>query len=637
MTCRFVARLASASFILSLALVSLGGPGSAQAASPLTIAVDASDAPQGIDHVVVTMPATPGAFTFVYPHWIPGYHGPVGPVEDVVSLNVSVNGTQIPWRRDLVDFYAFHTNLPAGANRLRVAFDVVRADSRTGELSPVGDANIAVLEYSMFAMYPQGGVAMDIPVDATLKLPDGWNFGTALPVASRSGSSVAFARASLYTVVDSPIESGRFYRAIPLGGEHELDVAADSASALAIAPSVLTGMQHLVAEGPALYGVKHYRDYHFLLALSDNIALQGVEHHESSDNRDFEEYLTDPAKFRADVSDLMSHEYSHSWNGKYRRPAGLFVANYQDAERTDLLWVYEGLNEYLGRLLSTRARLNSFGDELEALANSAAMMDYERGRDWRPLQDTADEAPLAYMSPEQWYELRRSARDFYTEGHLLWLEVDVTIRKLTKGSRSIDDFCKLWAAGGSPTPSVKTYTAQDVYALLNQVAPYDWAAFFEQRIAQIRPHAPLGGITGGGYTLVFDANRGEVAKQQEEDFKTANFLYSLGLTISSESGDEGRVRDVVPRSPADAAGIAPDMKIIAVNGRKYTLDLLHRIVKESAGSKGPIELIVSNGDFFKVAEVEWNGGERYPHLKRDPSTPDLLNAIYAPKTFVPSH
>ncbi len=630
--------MTSALFFLSLALLLAGRPGSAQSGPPLTIAVDASSAPRGIYHVVVTMPAAPGPFTFVYPKWIPGYHGPVGPVEDVVNLYVSANGTQIPWRRDLVDFYAFHTNVPAGANRLRVTFDVVRAKSNTGEFSPVGDANIAVLEYSTFAMYPQGGVAMDIPVDATLKLPDGWNFGTALPVASRSGSNVTFARASLYTVVDSPIESGRFFRAIPLGGEHELDVAADSASALEIAPSVLTGMQHLVAEGPALYGVKHYRDYHFLLALSDSIGVQGIEHHESSDNRDFEEYLSDPARFRADITDLMSHEYSHSWNGKYRRPADLFVADYQAPERTDLLWVYEGLNEYLGRVLSTRARLNSFDDELEALADSAAMMDYERGRDWRPLQDTADEAPLAYLSPDQWYELRRKANDFYTEGHLLWLEVDVTIRKLTNGARSIDDFCKLWAAGGSTTPSVKTYTATDVYALLNQVAPYDWAAFFEQRVGQIRPHAPLGGITGGGYTLVFDGNQSEVAKQQEEDFKTANFLYSLGLAISNDPddpGSAGMVKDVVPGSPADVAGIAPDMKIIAVNGRAYSLDLLHRTVKESAGSKGPVEMIVANGDFFKVVEIKWNGGERYPHLKRDPSKPDVLQAIYAPKTFTP--
>jgi len=634
MPCRCVARLTSAAFLFALAFLFLGQPARAQSAAPLSVAVDASNAPLGIYHVVVTMPAAPGPFTFVYPKWIPGYHTASGPIEDVVSLVVSAGGVNLPWRRDLVDFYAFHTTVPAGANRLSVAFDVVRASSITGEFAPIGDANIAVLEFSTFVMYPQGGIATDIPVDAAVKLPAGWNFGTALQVASRSDSSVTFARTSLYTLVDSPIESGLFFRAIPLGGEYELDVAADSTSALAIASPILTGMQHLVAEGPALYGSKHYRSYHFLLALSDSIPLQGIEHHESSDDRDVEAYLRDPDQFRANVTDLMSHEFSHSWNGKYRRPADLFVPDFQAPQRTDLLWVYEGLNDYLGQLLATRARLNSFEDQLENLASVAAAMEYERGRDWRPLQDTADEAPLAYFAPPEYYQLRRKAFDFYTEGNLLWLEADVTIRKLTHGARSLDDFCKLWAAGGSTTPSVKPYVAADVYTLLNQVAPYDWRSFFEQRVGQIRPHAPLGGITGGGYTLVFDGNQSEPDKTREADTKMANFLYSLGFTISLE---DGTVQNVIPRSPAAAAGIVDGMKVIAVGGRKYTGDLLHLVVKESVGAKGPIELIVSSTDFFKVVEVQWNGGERYPHLKRDSSTLDVLSAIYAPKTFVPAH
>jgi predicted metalloprotease with PDZ domain len=622
----------SAAVVAGLLLASAPGV-RAQGVAPLTVAVDATSAPLGIYHVDVTMPAAPGAFTFVYPKWIPGYHGPTGPVEDVVSLNVSAGGATLPWRRDLVDFYAFHTTVPAGVTSIRVTFDVVRAPSRTGQIAPVGDANIAVLEYSTFAMYPQGAVAMETPVDASLKLPDGWNFGTALPVKSRSGSSVAFARTNLYTLIDSPIESGIYYRAIPLGGNHELDVAADSEGALNIDPSVLTGMRHLVAEGPALYGVEHYRDYHFLLSLSDAIPGEGIEHHESSDNRDVEDYLSDADKFRKHGTDLMSHEYSHSWNGKYRRPADLFVANYQDPERTDLLWVYEGLNEYLGQVLSTRARLNSFDDELENLGDTAAYLDYERGREWRPLQDTADAAPMGYMSPRAYGLLRRNAGDFYAEGDLVWLEADVTIRKLTHGARSLDDFCKLWAAGGSTTPSVKTYVAADVYALLNQVVPYDWAGFFAHRIGQIQPHAPLGGITGGGYELIYDGTQSDLQSASEGDSKSANFRYSLGFSISTVSGT---VFDVVPQSPADKAGIAPGMTIVAVDGRKFSADLLHKIVKASTTAKGPIEFIVSNSDFFKTVDVQWTGGERYPHLKRVAAEPDLLQAIYAPKTFKPA-
>ncbi|HMD02370.1 MAG TPA: hypothetical protein VKG44_05335, partial [Candidatus Baltobacteraceae bacterium] len=569
-------------------------PAQAQSIAQMTVVLDATQAPRKIFHVQVTMPAIPGAFTFVYPKWIPGYHSSTGPIEDVVNLHVSANGTALAWRRDLVDFYAFHTSVPQGANRLSVDFDVVGAPSNTAELSPVTSPNIAILEYSCFVMYPQGAVASDLSVEASLKLPDEWDFGTALPVRARNGANVAFASVPLSMLVDSPIEAGRFFRAFPLGGEHELDLAADSEAALAIDSRVLGGLKHLVVEGPALYGDKHYRDYHFLLSLSETIEFEGVEHHESSDNRASEQYVVDPENFR-DFPDLLSHEYSHSWNGKYRRPADLFVPNYQAPELTDLLWVYEGLNEYVGQLLSTRARMNVFGDELDSLARAAASMDYERGRDWRPLQDTADFAPLGFFSPAPYNARRRNAGDFYTEGNLIWLEADVRIRRLSHGSKSLDDFLKLWAAGGSTTPSVKTYVAADVVSLLNQVVAYDWAGFFRERVGQVRVRAPLDGITLGGYRLVFNDTVPRAFERSESEgeggHKRTDLRYSLGFTLTSDSGV---ILDVLPDSPAAKAGLAPSMQILAVNGRKWSVELLHRAIKSAKGGTAPIQLIVSN-------------------------------------------
>jgi len=618
----------------ALWLVAPAPPAIAQSGAPLRLAVDASQATQKIYHVKVTMPAQAGPFTFVYPKWIPGWHGPVGPVADVVSLRVLAGSAPLAWRRDLVDFYAIHTDVPAGAASLEVDFDVVGARATTGEMDVPSTENLLLLQWSSFLMYPNGAVADTFPVSATLKLPAGWSFGTALPVQSREGSAIAFQTVSLTTLVDSPLNASRFFKAVPLGGEHELDIAADSAAALAFPPEFLTGMQHLVSEGPALYGNKHYRNYHFLLTLSDTVEPNGIEHHESSDNRADEKYLTDPVDFKS-FADLMPHEFSHSWNGKYRRPATLLVDDFQKPERTDLLWVYEGLNQYVGEVLTTRARLTSLRDQMEALAISAAQMDVQSGRSWRPMRDLADEAPLLYNAPGAYYELRRNAGDFYTEGNLIWLDADVTIRRLSGGARSLDDFLKRWASGGGTTPSVKTYTIDDVVATLNAVAPNDWAGFFRERIATVQPRAPLGGISAGGWRLIYGATATDLFKANETSRKAADFRYSLGIVVSTDpTGDnDGSIRDVVLESPAFAAGLAPGMRIVAVDGRHWSADLLHQALPAAKARRTPIELIVTNGDFFKTVQLPWYEGERFPRLERVPGAPDLLTRIYAPKTF----
>jgi len=614
-------------------------PAAGETPPPLHVAVDATRAAQKIFHVRESMPAAPGAFTFVYPEWIPGYHGPVGPIEDVVDLHVRANGTVLEWRRDLVDMYAVHTTVPAGASSIDVEFAVVGADSRNGQNQPLSTTQLAIAEYSDFVLYPAGATAEGTRVDASLTLPHGWGFGTALPVASHTGDTIEFAPASLYTLVDSPVIAGAHVKAFPLGDKQELDVSAESDAALEIAPAYLAGMKHLVAEGPALYGGKHFRDYHFMLTLSDPIGYEGIEHHESSDDRAAERYAIDDKVYRTGA-DLLPHEYSHSWNGKYRRPADLAVPDYQAPEKTDLLWVYEGLNQYNGEKLATRARISSFADELDTLAMTAAEMDSESGRDWRPVRDTADGAPFLYQAPNAFYEQRRSASDFYAEGDLIWLDADVTIRRLTHDAKSLDDFCRLRGNGSDTTsvPKVLPYSKDDVLALLNAVVPYDWSGFFAKRIDAVQPRAPLGGIEGGGYELVYTSKPSTLERLRDDDGHTFDALYSFGATFANgEPGGaaDGTIRNILTASPAFAAGLAPGTHVIAVDGRKWSAENFRDALVAHKGGHEPMQLIVEIDDRYRTVDVPVYTGERFPHLVRDATRPDELAKIYAPKTFVP--
>ena len=608
----------------------------AQAAPGATIAlaVDATQTAQKLYRVRERIDGlAPGPFAFVYPKWIPGYHSAVGPIEGVVSLKVSTSGQTLDWRRDLVDAYEVHTTLPAGASSAEIDFDVVGADSRSGQIEPESTSQTADIEFSNFIVYPAGAVATQTSVAASLTLPAGWTFGTALPVSAASGATVTFKPASLYTVVDSPVIAGAHEKSYALSPLEELDISGDSAQSVEPTARFLTGMKHLVAEAPALYGGRHYRDYHFLLTVSDPIGFEGIEHHESSDNRAPEDYVEKDENYLA-ATDLLAHEYSHSWNGKYRRPADLATPDYQAPELTDLLWVYEGLNEFNGEKLATRARINTVATQRDKLAMTAANMDYEVGRKWRPIRDTADGAPFLYGTPREYYNLRRSAGDFYAEGDLIWLDADVTIRKLSGGTKSLDDFCKLWG-NGSDTASVpifKGYDRAEVIGLLNRVMPYDWAGFFKARIDDVSEHAPLGGIENGGYKLVYTEMPSEVEKKENEDRKVVDERFSIGLSASAENG---RVGDVLVNSAAFAAGLAPGDTIVAVDGRKFKADVLTDAIKAHKGGSTPLSLIYNDGDYFRTASIDARSGERYPHLVRVAGAPDILKDVYAPRTFVP--
>lgn len=594
--------------------------------------VDASDAPAKLFRAKLMIPVAPGPLTLHYPKWIPGEHGPTGPINGLTGLKVTAGGQVLQWRRDDVDTFAFHVLVPAGVKELEVALDYASPSERGGfTAGATASAHMMVLSWNWLLLYPQGYEADQIFYRASLRLPAGWQTGSALPVASRSGNTVDYQNASLYTLIDSPVIAGRYFRALPLTSPGakpavELDIAADSAAALEMSPQLEQHFRQLVAEATGLFGATHYRDYHFLLSLSDHVAHFGLEHHESNDSRTRERSLVNP-ELTLLMAVLLPHEYTHSWNGKYRRPQGLTTPDYSEAMKGELLWVYEGLTDYLGEILSARSGLRTPQQFRDALAMTAAQMEHHSGRTWRPLIDTAIDAQDLYDSPPDWKNWRRSV-DFYQEGDLVWLDADMTIRRLTGGKRSLDDFCKLFAGPPSlpldQVPAARSYDFNEILTLLNQVAPYDWRKFWDDRLWSTSPHAPLAGIEAGGWRVVFNENPSELMRASEEADRTMDLTYSLGIVLENS---DGRIQDVAMDSPAAKAGIGPGMKLVAVNGRAWNSEVLRDALSAAKTAFEPLQLLIENSDFFKTYAVDYHGGNRYPHLVRSDDGPDVLSEI----------
>ncbi|MGH9518665.1 MAG: M61 family peptidase [Terriglobales bacterium] len=594
----------------------------ALAQTPIRLTVDASQAPLKLIHSTMVFPVRPGPLTLYYPKWIPGEHEPDGPIGNLVSLRFTANGKAVPWTRDTLDVFIFHVEVPPGASQLDASFDYIEGSA--GEYTAGGSATdkLVDLNWNQNLLYLASPAAKEQMVQATLILPPDWNFGTAMPVRRASGNRIEFQTATLNRLVDSPVIAGEYYRSwnITPPGEpihHELDIVADSAAALALPPKVEQGMVNLVAETGKLFGSRHYRDYHFLLTLSDHVAHFGLEHHESDDSRLPERVLQGPDAAYV-VGELLPHEFIHSWNGKFRRPADLASPPYQAAMQDDLLWVYEGLTDFLGNFEAARSGLWSDTQYRQFLANTAAQLGAGRpGRTWRPLLDTAVAVPGLFENGDpHWINWRRDV-DYYPEGDLIWLEVATIIHEQSHGAKSMEDFFHLFYGGPNNGPELKTYTFDQLVEALNQVVPYDWAKYFHQRLDSLSPVPPLGGIEAGGWKFVLD---GEAAKG------AGNLSYSIGLTL----GANGAVEDSIVNGPAYKAGIVPGMRVIGVNGRVYTRDRLDDAVIASAHATAPIALLVVSDDYYRTALVDYHGGPMAPRLERNLSTPDYLEQLLRP-------
>jgi len=600
-------------------------------AQSIRLHVDLTDAPRNLYHAKLSIPATPGAMTLVFPKWIPGNHRPSGPIAALTGIRFEAAGKPLVWQRDDVDMYAFHVTVPDAAHELDVSLDAITSSDSAGGGGPAASSNLLDLNWNAIVLYPQGADSGAVEFVPSVRLPAGWKFGTALVPAHASGDEVEFAPVSLTTLVDSPLIAGVHYLRIDLTTAaetpaHEMDLVADSEADLAMKPEHLAAYRKLVAETGALFGARHYRQYHFLYTLSDQVGEHGLEHHESNDSVAAERTLLDPDLHMLYAS-LLPHEFAHSWNGKYRRPAGLATRNYQEPMIGDLLWVYEGLTDYLGNLLAERSGLLSEEQYREALASSGASLDHRSGRIWRPLEDTARSVQMLRLMGPQWSNWRRSL-DYYPEGELIWLEVDAIIRQQTHRQHSLDDFCRRFHGGQSGPPMVVSYTFDDVVRALNEVTPYDWASLLRDRVGSTSTHAPLGGIERDGWRLVYNDQPNAFTKALEKLAKFSDFSYSLGFTVA----EDGKLDDVIVGSPAYQSGIGPGMKLVAVNGRKWTPPVLHAAIKAAQGTATPIELLVENAQFFQDYSISYHEGDKNPHLERVSGQPDLLNLLLKPLT-----
>ena len=600
------------------------------ASQTIHLHVDLTDAPRNLYHAKEQIPVHAGEFSLVFPEWIPGNHRPSGPIAALAGIRMEAAGRPLAWQRDDVDMYQFHVVIPPGVDMLDVSMDAITTQDSAGGGGPAASSNILDLNWNAILLYPKGTRSDDVTFASSITLPAGWKFGTALPVAHIHGDDVEFAPTSLTTLIDSPVIAGVHFRRIELTkpGEtpvHQMDLVADADDDLNMSPQDLAAFKKLVAETGALFGARHYRHYDFLLTLSNQVGGHGLEHHESNDSAADERSLVDP-NLRMLFASLVPHEFAHSWNGKYRRPAGLATPNYQEPMKGDLLWVYEGLTDYLGNVLAARSGLWNDDQFREALADTAAMLDHRTGREWRPLEDTARSVQILRMlNSPAWVNWRRSL-DYYPEGDLIWLEVDATIRQQTHNQRSLNDFCRLFEGGESGPPKVVPYTFDDVVHALNQVAPYDWKALLSERVNDTSMHAPLGGIEHSGWRLVYNDQPNAFDKELEKIAKFSDFSYSLGFTV----GQDGKFRDVILGSPAYKAGLGPNMKLLAIDGRKWSPELLHDAVRDAKGSDQPIDLLVENAEFYKTYSIAYHDGDKNPHLERVADQPDLLGDILKP-------
>jgi predicted metalloprotease with PDZ domain len=601
---------------------------------PITLEVDASNVANRVVHTHMRLPVTPvggGEVTIAYPRWQMGGHAPLGRVSMLTEIHFRAGEKVLPWRRDLLNADQFHVAVPPGQRTVDVDFDV---------LVPPPGANIAlsserllILRWEHFLVYIAGVPIWDIPVNVSLRLPADWQFATALPLEHQNGSAMRFNTASLETVVDSPVLTGRYMRKFDLTpGQpvaHEFDVAAESEDALLRDGPLVDKFRGLVKQAQLMFGAEHYRNYHFLARATDYTIGGGIEHHESDD--------TDlPANFFQDRvlqvgrAAMLPHEYAHSWNGKFRRPADLHTKDFQEPQKTDLLWVYEGLTNYLGIVLAARSNLSSPEETRDSIAADAAYLDHQTGRAWRPLQDTADAEPdnmmVLFANKPDWNSWLRS-NEFYAEGTFLWLEANAVIVEKSGGKRSLDDFLKAFFGGSNKFSDVKIYTRADVIDALDKIAPYGWKGFFDERLNGLSRRTPLDALERSGWRLTYDSTvNTQIAASNHED-DSIDAMYSIGL-IADKGGVIG---DVDRAGPAFAAGLIPGMQVISVNGIGWSPELLANQIAATPNSAGPLVLGVKIGGVASEKKIVYRGGARYPHLMRVDGTVDLLTQELVPR------
>ncbi len=590
----------------------------------ITLHVDASDTSQGIFKVKETIPvAKAGPMVLLYPKWIPGHHSPTGPIDKLAGLRIFAGGKEIPWTRDKVAMEAYHIDVPAGVTEIEAQFVYLSAtQSNQGRIQMTPE--MLSLQWDTLSLYPAGYFVRQIPISATVKYPDGWTAYSGLP-STATGSTYAYRKTDYETLVDSPTIAGKYTKQFPLSERVFLDIVADSPDELKATPEQIDAHERLVEQAVKTFGSQHYDNYHFLLTISDNLGGIGLEHHRSSEDGVDPGYFTDWEN-QVPARNLLPHEFSHSWDGKFRRPAALWTSNYSVPMRDAGLWVYEGQTQFWGYVLQARSGLVSKQDTLDAYAYIAANYDNTPGRRWRPLIDTTNDPIISQRRPKGWRNYQRS-EDYYNEGLLVWMEVDSILRDQSGGKKSIDDFAKAFYGMRDGDWGVLTYTFDDVVATLEKIQPYDWRGFLTERLTKTSTHAPLAGFTNNGYELVYTDEPSDYIKAIEKNYHRVDATHSIGLGTD----DEGEVSTVIWDSPVFKAGLDIGDEIAAVNGASFSADRLKNAIRDAKGSKEPIRLLVKSGDHYKDVAIDYHGGLRYPHLKKTGKGETGLDRLLAPR------
>ncbi len=594
----------------------------------LKLSVDATDLDRKIFQIRQTVPvAKAGKFTLLYPQWVPGGHSPRNDIDKLAGLVITANGQRLAWTRDPVQVFAFHVDVPEGVSELQLSYQFLSpVETKVGRMVMTPD--MLNLQWLQMGFYPAGYYTRQIPIEASVKLPEGWQHASALEVAKTEGQVTTFKPTTFETLVDSPMFAGRYFKSVDLDptgpARVRLNMVADKAELLEFKPEHIQAHKDLVQQSYKLFGSNPFDRYDFLVALSDTLGGIGLEHHRSSENRVAPKYFTDWEKTFVG-RDLLPHEFTHSWNGKYRRGEDLWTPTLNEPMRDSLMWVYEGQTQYWGNVLSARSNLHTKQQSLDALALVAAAYDNRRGRDWRSVADTTNDPIIAGRKPLSWLSYQRS-EDYYSEGQLVWLDADTLIREKTGGKKSLDDFAKAFFGGANGSYVPRTYAFEDVVKTLNDVTPYDWTRFLKTRIEGLSEKAPLDGITRGGYKLVYSDTQTEFNKSAETRAKNTSLAYSLGLT----AGADGVLTDVQWGGPAFKAGLTQGVTVVAVNGETFDGDKLKAAVTAAAKPEGKlVELLIKSGTRYRTVTIDYRGGLRYPRLERIPGTPARLDDILA--------
>ena len=590
--------------------------------------IDATDVVRGIYRVTETIPVKPGTrdLVLLYPQWLPGNHSPSNNAALLNDVRFSAGGKALTWKRDPVDVYAFHVALPAGTREVVAKF-VHTSPLQSSEGRITMTREMLNLQWEKMSLYPAGHYVRRIMIQPTVRAPAGWTVYTALDGHRTAGQTHSWPAVGYDTLVDSPIFAGKYAQRTDIGHDVSMDAIADKPELLAITPEHMQTYRNLTDEALALFGARHFDHYDFLLAMTDRMGGIGLEHHRSSENQYEPKAWVDWDKMDWDHN-VIPHEFVHSWNGKFRRPADLWTPDYRTPMQDSLLWVYEGQTQFWGYVLAARSGVQKKQTVLDMFANAVAnYSEGQPGRAWRSVEDTTNDPIINRRRPIPFSSLTRS-EDYYTEGALTWLEADQVIRQGTGGAKGMDDFARAFFGVRDGDWGELTYDFDEVVRTLNGIYPYDWATFLTQRIRTPNQPAPTRGVEMGGYKLVWKDKPNSYEEGRMANGKYTSLFYSLGVNVDGD----GKVTSTRWDSPAFNAGIVNTTQIVAVNDVAFSPDELKDAVSRAKGSKEPIRLIIKRGDAFRTVDVDWHGGLRYPWLEKVGTGEGGLDRLLAPKT-----